>query len=245
MKKFMFICTCLLFALILNHTPPQVNAEESIIRKNLVTVPDQVEVKWGASTNYHTVFTMKKGTRVYVRDTFVGSDGQKWISLVTHGYKSGWAKLDQFKVPAPEAGRKALITDQVEIRRGAHYGYDAVATLPEGMIATQVDTFMTFSGQIWYKVDTGRKQGWLESEYFQNYMDFYGEGTITAKPGTLRRGASTDYAVRTTLAQGKIADTFVKFLNSRGEVWYLVRTRMNEDGWQGWIKANEISVKTY
>lgn len=245
MKKLLFMCTCLLFALILNHTSPRVSAEESVIRKNLVTVVDSVEVRRGASTNYQTVFTLTKGTRVYVRDTFVGSDGQKWVSIVTHGYKSGWAKLDQFKVPAPEAGRKALITAQIEIRKGAYYGYDAVATLPEGTVATQVDAFMTFAGQMWYKVDTGKKQGWLESEYFQNYMDFYGVGTITAKSGTLRKGASTDYAIRTTLAQGRVADTYVKFLNSRGEVWYLIRTPLNEDGWQGWIKENEISVKPF
>ncbi|MBH0169314.1 SH3 domain-containing protein [Fictibacillus sp. 18YEL24] len=244
MKKIMFVCTLLVFAIILNHhTAPRVNAEESLLRKNLVTIVDTVEVKRGASTNYQTVFTMNKGTRVYVRDTFVGSDGQKWVSIVTHGYKSGWAKLDQFKVPAPEAGRKALITAQVEIRKGAHYGYDAVATLPGGMIATQVDAFMTFSGQMWYKVDSGKKQGWLESDYFQNYMNFYHEGTVTAKTGTLRKGASTDYAVKTTLAQGRVADTFTKFLNSRGEVWILVRTRLNEDGWSGWIKSSEFTIR--
>jgi uncharacterized protein YgiM (DUF1202 family) len=246
MKKVLFLCACLLLTMFLtNNLALKVSAEENIIRKNLITITDGVEVKWGASENYRTVLTMKKGTRVYVRGTFVGSDGRKWVSFVTHGYKSGWSLLDQFKVPSPDAGRKALITDTVDIRKGAHYGYDKVATLPEGMIATQLDTFMTFSGQLWYKVDTGRKQGWLESEYFQNYMDFYGEGTITAKNSALRRGASTDYAIKTTLSKGRVADTFVKFLNSRGELWYLVRTRMNEDGWQGWIKANELSVKTY
>jgi N-acetylmuramoyl-L-alanine amidase len=245
MKKILFVFACLLFSLFFNQTSPRVNAEEDIIRKNLVTIVNDVEVKRGATTSYPTVFTMKKDTRVYVRDTFVGNDGRKWVSVVTHGYKSGWALLDQFKVPTPDAGRKALITDQVDIRRGAHYGYASVATLPEGMIATQVDTFMTFSGQVWYKVDTGRKQGWLESQYFQNYMDFYGAGMITAKSGTLRKGASTDYPVRTVLSQGREFDTFVKFLNSRGEVWYLVRTYQNIDGWQGWIKSNEISVRSY
>jgi uncharacterized protein YgiM (DUF1202 family) len=245
MRKILFLCVCLMLSLVFNQTSPRVHAEEDIIRKNLITNTDDVEVKWGASSNYHTVFTMKKNTRVYVRDTFVGSDGRKWVSFVTHGYKSGWSLLDQFKVPAPDAGRKALITDVIEIRKGAHWGYDTVALLPKGMIATQMDTFMTFSGQLWYKIDTGRKQGWLESQYFQNYVDYYSVGTITAKSGILRRGASTDYAIRTTLSQGRVADTFVKFLNSRGEIWYLVRTRMNEDGWQGWIKSNEISVKPY
>ncbi|WP_197198557.1 hypothetical protein [Cytobacillus firmus] len=46
-----------------------------------------------------------------VRDTFAGCEGSKWVSVVTHGYKSGWALLENFEVPSPEAGRKALITE--------------------------------------------------------------------------------------------------------------------------------------
>ncbi|MBH0173787.1 hypothetical protein IHV09_09470 [Fictibacillus sp. 23RED33] len=245
MKKLVFACACLLFTLFFYNSSQQVSAEDSLKYKNLVTTVDNVEVKWGASSNYHTVFTMNKGTRVHVRDTFVGTDGQKWISLATHRNKSGWAKVDQFKVPGPEAGRKALITNDVEIRRGADFGYAPVATLLKGSVATQVDAHMTYFGDMWYKVDNGKKQGWLENEFFQNYMDYYGVGTVTAENGTIRRGASTDYTVRTTLVKGKRVDTFVKFINSRGEAWYLVQTPKNEGGWQGWIKANEVSVKTF
>jgi uncharacterized protein YgiM (DUF1202 family) len=242
MKKFLFLCAFLMLSFLITNTSLKVHAEEDIIKKNLITITDNVEVKRGATMNYPTVFTLKKGTRVYVRDTFAGSDGRKWVSVVTHGYKSGWALLEQFEVPSPETGRKALITDQVEIRRGAHWGYEPVAVLPKGMIVAQVDTFMTFSGQLWHKVDTGSKQGWLENQYFQNYMDYYGEGDINGKNGVIRKGASTDYSVKVTLSQGTEVNTFVKFLNSRGEIWYHVKT---PQGIYGWIKSNEISVKPY
>ncbi|MDE3839201.1 hypothetical protein C0966_07500 [Bacillus methanolicus] len=242
MKKFLFLCAFLMLSLVITQTSLKVHAEEDIIRKNLITITNDVEVKRGATINYPTVFTLKKDTRVYVRDTFVGSDGRKWVSVVTHGYKSGWALLEKFKVPSPEAGRKAFITDQVEIRRGAHRGYEPVATLQKGMIVTQVDTFMTFSGQLWHKVDTGRKQGWLESQYFYNYVNYHGEGTISGKNGVVRRGASTDYSVKATLSQGTKVNTFAKFLNSRGEIWYHVQT---PQGIYGWIKSSEISVRLY
>ncbi|MBH0169317.1 hypothetical protein [Fictibacillus sp. 18YEL24] len=245
MKKLVFACACLLFTLFFYNSSQQVNAEDNLKYKNLVTTVDKVEVKWGASSNYQTVFTMNKGTRVHVRDTFVGADGQKWISLATHRNKSGWAKVDQFKIPGPEAGRKALIFNDVEIRRGADFGYAPVATLLKGSIATQVDAHMTYFGDMWYKVDNGKKQGWLESEYFQRYTDYYGVGKVTAKTGTIRKGASTDYTVKATLSTGKTLDTYSQFLNSRGEVWLSVRTPLNEGGWQGWIKASEVSVKTY
>ncbi|MEH7479517.1 hypothetical protein V7157_00085 [Neobacillus drentensis] len=242
MKKFLFLCACLMLPFVITQTSLKVHAEEDIIRKNLITITNEVEVKKGATNNYPTVFTMKKGTRVYVRDTFVGSDERKWVSVVTNGYKSGWALLEKFEVPSPEAGRKAFITDQIEIRKGAHGGYEPVATLQKGMMVTQVDTFMTFSGQLWHKVDTGRKQGWLESQYFQNYVDYYGEGTIIGKNGVVRKGASIDYSVKASLSQGTEVNTFVKFLNSRGEIWYNVQT---PQGIYGWIKSSEISVRLY
>lgn len=227
---------------VITQTSLKVHAEEDIIRKNLITITNDVEVKRGASITYPTVFTLMKGTRVYVRDTFVGRDGRKWVSVVTHGYKSGWALLEKFEVPSPDAGRKAFITDQVEIRRGAHWGYEPIVTLQKGMIVTQVDTFMTFSGQIWHKVDTGGKQGWLESQYFQNYVNYHGEGTISGNNGIVRKGASIDYSVKATLSQGAKVNTFVKFLNSRGEIWYNVQT---PQGIYGWIKSREISVRLY
>ncbi len=232
-----------MLSFVINQQPSlKVNAEEEIISKNLITITNEVEVKKGATNNYPTVFTMTKGTRVYVRDTFVGINGRKWVSVVTHGYKSGWALLEKFEVPSPEAGKKAFITDQIEIRRGAHGGYAPVATLQKGMIVTQVDTFMTFSGQLWYKVDTGRYQGWIESLYLQNYVDYYGVGTISGKYGVVRKGASIDYSVKATLSQGTEVYTFLKFLNIRGEIWYNIRT---PQGIYGWINSNEISVKPY
>lgn len=242
MKKFLFFCTCFMFSFLITHTSLKVNAEEDIIKKNLITITDNVEVKRGATMNYPTVFTLKKGSRVYVRDTFAGSEGSKWVSVVTHGYKSGWALLEKFEVPSPEAGRKAFITEQVDIRRGAHWGYEPVASLQKGMVVTQADTFMTFSGQLWHKVDTGRKQGWLESQYFQNYMDYYGKGTISVKNGVIRKGASMDYSVKAALSQGTEVNTFVKFLNSRSEIWYHVKT---PQGVYGWIKSSDVSVRPY
>ncbi|WP_260631228.1 SH3 domain-containing protein [Bacillus sp. S/N-304-OC-R1] len=137
-----------------------------------------------------------------------------------------------------------MFTDQnVEIRKGATTAYPVITSLPIGKNVTVIDEFTNSTGETWYRVDLGSKQGWGLASNFtakqssQTSLQAGSQATITEDQVNVRKGATTSYSVVAKLAKGtkvKIIDTYT---NSNSELWYRIET----GSVKGWVIQNYLT----
>lgn len=204
-------------------------------------VVTQATLRRGASTGYAVTITAPVGATLTATDQ-ITLNNVHWTKVRYNGHHSWTQTSNLTKVEVQQTSNSTALqsykaqykfnTTSV-IRRGASTSYASVATIASGTIVT-TEYKITINGVEWKRVLANGKSGWVEASKLTAYTAPVAKASsssaMTSLTGTfktlhntnLRRGASTGYAVVTTVPAGATV-TATDQITINGETWYRVK----------------------
>jgi N-acetylmuramoyl-L-alanine amidase len=213
--------------------PTFANAENASFPVNM-TAEKKVDIRSGATSWYSIVKSLNIGQKVTVIDEFVNSSGETWYR-VDLGNAKGWGLSTQFSQSGstPTSDYATVNNSNVNIRKGATTLYPIVGILQSGMKVKIIDTIKNSQSEIWYRIDSQGKIGWVSGKYLSL-------GSSSTSPQTdqktvmttavVRKGATTSYSSVGTLAKNQTVDILDIFTNNQSEKWFRIKSG-NLIGW--------------
>lgn len=245
----------------------QVNAAQTTHKEVKVTC-SYLNVRTGPSTSHRILGTATKGK------TFTALDSESgWYKIQYSGTRTGWISGKYAKTISESDDNETTVKNTADeflnVRSGKGMSYDVLATIDKDDTAT----LLSPSGN-WWKVKTkSGVVGYSYSKYLSKVnntskddnkdttkdddnklesMNGYGK-VINCSSLRLRKGASTNTKVITTLSRGTMfkitgkQGNFYKIKTSKGTVGYLHKSYVNAGctsaQYKSYLNKNHSSVK--
>jgi len=226
--KTLFFVTSLLFSFAL----PQVQAESSSSYPFIgQVVSENTQVHKGATTDYDVVLTLTKGDVVGVISELTNNRNEKWLNI-SNNSKRGWVKQENISPLTDSPTLLYIKKNNAEMRKGASISYSLVKNLEYGQKVTVIDQYVSNSGEIWYRIDLGNVQGWVNSINLSKVP--VAQNLQTNQSASVHSGANNQYKVVANLEENVQISIIDQFINDRSEVWYQIQL---EDGLKAWIHS--------
>ena len=187
-------------------------------------------VRKGASTSYAIVTTLKINQKVEIIDEFTHNNGDKWYRI-NLGNVKGWVHKSVFEIPK---NVKTVLANIEYVRKGASPSYAIVSEVVKNQNVHVIDTFTHKNGDIWYRIDLGTIKGWVPSSAFVPVQ----QKTVQVYNAVVRKGASTSYAIVTTLKINQKVEIIDEFTHNNGDKWY----RINLGNVKGWVHKSVFEI---
>ena len=193
-----------------------------------MTVEKKVDIRKGATDSYSIVQSLNPGQQVNIIDEFTNSTGEKWYR-VDLGSVKGWGLSTQFSNQGVSfhSGYATTIASNVQMRKGATTAYAVVETLQKGIQVKIIDNFKNSLGEVWYRIEKGNKTGWILSTNVEVNSAVDASTTeqkTIMSASTIRKGATSSYAVVGSVRPNQKVAILDTFTNSMKETWYRIKS---------------------
>ena len=118
--------------------------------------------------------------------------------------------------------------------------YPIVGTLQNGMNVKVIDSFKNSLGQLWYRIESQNKTGWILSELLNASNTPASEQKKVLNRTDIRKGATISYSSIGTVSPNQMVDILDTFTNSKNEIWY----RIKSGNLIGWVMSTAFEPTT-
>lgn len=150
------------------------------------------------------------------------------------------------------ASRAATVRTRSNVRKHAGINHPVLATLNAGTKVTIVCATNDKSGTAWsrisFSVNGSKKSGYIRSDLLTTSSQPQPQpprnktGVVTASSLRLRRSASTNSAIITSLPNGTIVTILGQTTGTYGQKWYQVSVKRNGRTLKGYVAARYVRV---
>ena len=199
-----------------------------------VTTTGSLNLRKGAGLDYASICTIAKGVTLKYDKTSVDDRGVTWYHVSYKNHK-GWIASMYTKKGGSSSGGTVTTTAQINLRKGAGVGYDAILTIGKGVTLSYDSTAKDSQGVTWLYVSYKGKTGWISSKYVKAGG---GSGGVSGKVTTtgnlnMRKGPGLAYESLFTIGKGVTLKYDKTSVDDRGVTWYRTVYR----GKTGWVSA--------
>ncbi|MGV3464053.1 MAG: SH3 domain-containing protein, partial [Heyndrickxia sp.] len=129
--------------------------------------------------------------------------------------------------------------DQVEMHRGATSDYKVVTKIPKNNEVIVIDSFKNNLNENWLRVIFNNTSGWVKADTITT-SNFTATIMYTTSSADVRRGATKDYSVVSTISKSQKVSVIDRFVNSDYEIWYRVDL---PSGIKGWVLSSCLTTE--